>query len=144
MRKYYIFIIIVTLILIPVVATGFIVGGTPASLQEIALDTKRISDFETIKQAVDFYFKENNKLPVSTDKLNMQTKLVDPTTYKQYDYEIISNSSYKLCAEFSTDSNQTENMYPSSSIKKHNKGYDCVIYQVSNIGLPGIRQPGNF
>lgn len=144
MRKYYIFIVIITLILVPIVVTGFIVGGTPATLQEIALDTKRISDFETIKQAVDLYFKENNKLPVSTDKLNIQTKLVDPTTNEPYHYEIVSNSSYKLCAEFSTDSNQTENMYPSSSTKRHNKGYDCIIYQVSNIGIPRMQNTGDF
>lgn len=38
MRKYYIFIVIVTLLLIPVLVAGFVVGGTPATLQEIALD----------------------------------------------------------------------------------------------------------
>lgn len=136
MRKYYIFIIIVALGLVPVLIAGFVIGGTPATLQEIALDTKRMNDFEMIKQGIDLYFQDNNKLPVSIDELNMKTQLVDPTTNGPYHYEIVSNSSYKLCAEFSTDSNQAENMYQSSSTKRHNKGYDCITYQVSNTGFP--------
>lgn len=142
MRNYYIFIGLLSALVIGVIVTGFILGGTPISQRAIALDQSRISDFYDIKYGIEDYYRDNKTLPASLSNLKENLKLEDPETKSNYTYSATSSTAYKLCTTFSADSNQEKenyHYYSTSDKNSHKKGYDCLEYTLSDyiINLSG-------
>lgn len=135
MRNYYIFIGLLGVLVIGVIVTGFILGGTPISQRAIALDKSRLSDFSNIKYKIEDYYRDNKTLPASLSSLKGNLKLQDPETKSNYTYSVTSSTAYKLCTAFSTDSNQEKEdyyNYSTSDKNSHKKGYDCLEYALSD------------
>lgn len=133
MSKYNLFIAIFTLFVIALIIVGFIIGGTPASMRDLTLDSTRMANFHELERQIQNYYQTNSSLPKNlTELTNLSSgNYTDPTTRKSYDYKIISQFSYQLCATFSTDSNSktASSIYISSpSTDKHKKGYDCLNF----------------
>lgn len=135
MRNYYIFISVLGVLVISILILGFAIIGTPLSQQAISLDTQRLSNFSNIKRKIDDFYRTNNNLPNSLGELEVTTPITDPKTKSRYDYQIVSPYSYKLCTEFSTDS-EGITKYTSTPViildssEKHKKGYDCILYEI--------------
>lgn len=134
MAKYYFIILVVWIVSIVIIGTGFYLAGTPVSQKSVQLDTTRMGDFSNINSAISTYFGTHQKLPPSlSDITNTYTVTTDPETRKPYTYQPVSATSYKLCTTFSLaskDLTPTPN-YTYNTIAldtSHKKGYDCITY----------------
>ena len=141
MRRYYLGILIINIVVIITVVAGLLVGGTPGNLKEIGYDTARITSFSNIKYAIQTYYRSYFRLPVYlTDITISPESLRDPQTKEPFTYTKESSMSYKLCAKFSTDSAEIKAKYTKdyyggynyggSNENEHKKGFDCITYTV--------------
>jgi hypothetical protein len=130
---------IVSAIVLTAVITGLILSGSPAEERLRQFDQERISDLQQIQYAViDEYYNRFGSLP---DSLEIAMKnspsspeiYTDPETKSYYDYSIISDKQYQLCAFFSLSSkDQTESV---SAMWSHDSGYACFTLQVTDTRL---------
>ena len=133
MPKYNLFIAVFSIFVVALIVIGFVIGGTPASMRDLTLDSTRIANFHEIDRLIQNYYQTNSALPKSLSDLTSlsSNSYTDPKTRKPYDYKIVSEFNYQLCATFSTDSNSktASSAYPSTSnIDKHRKDYDCLNF----------------
>lgn len=151
MRKQYISITILGMLVLIVCIVGFSIIGSPISQKAIRFDETRITDFSTIKSSVETFYSTNKQLPNSISDLEFtySPEPKDPETKQSYTYEKISDTDFKLCTTFSTDSdevskkNQTNSRYNYSydylaTANKHKKGYACITYPLPTYLLPYV------
>lgn len=146
MRNYYLFIGALSLIVVALLITGFVIGGTPVSQRLVALDTTRLADFSALQTSIIAYYQNHVRLPEKLSDLSLPTLPTDPVTRQAYIYQPTTATSFKLCAEFATDSSKTNpsdslRAYPISSEYTHKKGYDCVTYNIPDYVVPGVPTP---
>ena len=69
---------------------------------------QRISDLRNISRNVDLYWETNQKLPESFEDMSGQRYSIfsihDPESNEEYEYRVIEEAGYELCAVFSADS----------------------------------------
>lgn len=87
------------------IVSGFFIIGSPSHFRDIRLDTERTSDLQSIQYQVLNRFQIKRAVPATlaelTDALIGFTVPVDPETGAPYTYEVLSKTSFKLCAHFS-------------------------------------------
>lgn len=136
---------------------GIIIAGSPWTERLKKFDTQRASHLSALDSAITRYANSNNKLPSNLEELkNKDTDMysvrvmstTDPDTEKPYEYKIVSDSVYELCATFAF-SNQEEketgqDIYSIYSLgssggkwSRHDKGRVChegtVMFRQTNI-----------
>ena len=88
------------------VVFGFFIAGSPQSRRLERLDERRISDLSVIQSQVIDYWQRKSKLPVDLDSLAGSFFGVsipnDPKTKSPYEYKVLSNLKFELCAVFET------------------------------------------
>jgi hypothetical protein len=86
------------------VVAGIIVVGTPAEGRMQRLDRVRAADLRSIVAAVDRYWRQHEELPASLRDLaadpRAQVSVRDPASETEYEYRIVDDDSYELCAVF--------------------------------------------
>jgi len=102
----------VTVLVVVFIGYGIILGGTPSQQRAFQFDQRRTSDLQQISYAIDSYWQNNEKLPASfADLKNQQYSYIqsvtDPKTQVAYEYRVIGDKLYELCATFETDSLKT-------------------------------------
>ncbi len=129
----------VTTSIIVSVLYGFFLVGTPASQRLITFDDRRVSDLQSITYAIDAYWQRNNALPESLEDLRGPSYYVnsiqDLKTGMPYEYRIISENAYELCAVFETESSAKEDLRAipkpfSEQIWNHGIGRTCFTLEV--------------
>lgn len=122
-----------TLAVAAIVIVAAIVGGlvfvdTPKQTRMKDYDSQRENHLQTLRQAVNDYYAANQELPESLDQLEVYAKrLMDPVTNEPYDYSVISEDEYQLCATFETasDDELTNRNYPLDYEFRHDAGTEC-------------------
>lgn len=94
------------------VAFGIYIVGSPSQQRLIQFDQRRISDLQQISFAVDAFWQINEKLPAGFDDLKNQRyyyiqSVTDPKTGVAYEYRVLGDKLYELCAIFETNSSQS-------------------------------------
>ncbi|MEK7542301.1 MAG: DUF5671 domain-containing protein, partial [Patescibacteria group bacterium] len=111
-----VFVGVVTTIIIFAVVYGFFLVGTPASQRLLQFDERRVSDLANITYATDSYWERNKQLPETLEDLRdpryYVQSLGDPKTGEPYEYRVISDTAYELCAVFETDSAMQQSKVP--------------------------------
>jgi type II secretory pathway pseudopilin PulG len=112
----------------------------PSEVRARSLDQQRLQNLAQTDSAIKIYYNSHRTLPAALSALDsegmMQTKWHDPETQRPYDYEVLSETSYRLCAVFSRASRTSDsesNPYV-SSLKKHSVGRDCFEQSVGPYG----------
>ena len=86
------------------VVAGVIVAGTPAKGRMQRLDRVRADDLRAIMTAVDRYWSQHEQLPASLRDLaadpRAEVPVTDPASGTEYEYRIVDDDSYELCAVF--------------------------------------------
>lgn len=86
------------------IITGVIVVGSPAEGRLQRLDSARIEDLKGIMVAMDSFWVRNERLPASLEVLGadprVQVKTHDPGSAELYDYALLDEDTYELCATF--------------------------------------------
>lgn len=117
------------------IVAGFFVIGGPGEARLERLDRERIEDLRRIEHAVAEVWDRTETLPPSLDSLRTADRLladdlVDPTTAEPYDYRVLSDSTYELCATFERASEETSvPYYDRTAIDSHSAGRQCFTVQ---------------
>jgi outer membrane murein-binding lipoprotein Lpp len=107
---------IIILSVVATVVAGLWLAGSPAQERARRLDASRVSSLQSIANAIDQYYNNQNALPPDLETLAKAREtyyiggLNDPETGVPYDYAIRGTDTYDLCATFSTDTMDQESM----------------------------------
>ena len=88
---------------------GFFIIGTPATQRERRFDEERISDLQMMQSEIVNYWDQKDVLPQSLSDLENSISgykvQKDPETGESYEYRVISDLTFELCATFKRSSN---------------------------------------
>lgn len=139
MIKYYLTMAVASMIVVGAIIYAFTITGSPFEQRSRKLDQKRVADITDLSRAVEDYYRENNKLPEKLREAsknlyrqNRQTDVKDPETNQEYEYSTTGFTTYKICAEFATASDQEIDRLDYYYDKKfeHPKGHYCFDLEV--------------
>ena len=137
MLKYYIGMAIVGAVFIGAMIAIFFESGSPLDAKGRKFDEERIRDIQSLKYSVEDYYRENGKLPDKLSGITLKSyqtdSTKDPETGKEYEYSVASDTSYKICATFSTSSSDKKNArtLDYNNEFNHPKGYHCLNLKLS-------------
>jgi hypothetical protein len=105
-KAYRLFALISGLLVVGAIVWGFTVMGLPQSQRATQLDATRINDLQSIQSQITYYYQQKATVPATlndlVDPISNYTLPTDPETDLAYQYEKVSSSSFKLCANFAT------------------------------------------
>ena len=88
------------------ILAGFFVAGSPQSERKRRFDEQRVSDLQTIQYQIITYWQAKEKLPPTIEDLRDELlgfiPPIDPETGNSYEYRIVEDKSFELCAIFNT------------------------------------------
>lgn len=121
------------------IVSGFFIIGTPRHFRDIRLDTERTSDLQSIQYQILNRYQIKRAVPSSLDELNDAlngfTVPVDPQTQAPYTYEVLSKTSFKLCAHFNAETSDTAGRGATTD--------SYATYPVAYPGGYGMKQGGD-
>lgn len=104
---------------------GLQYAGAPAAERSRRIDQRRVDDLRQIGDRVDLYWTRQGELPPSLDALAEDgsdlTGFADPVTADQYEYRILTTSSFELCAQFDTATSSPDGR----EFWRHQAGRQC-------------------
>ncbi len=143
-------------IVIASVIAGFFLVGSPFEQRIRRIDERRVSDLQFIQSEIINYWTNKEKLPENLSLLRDDIRgvsiPVDPETGAEYEYKIIGERKFALCASFSraTESSgaPTQKLVPAEPYVgienwEHREGWVCFertidpdIYRPKTKGIP--------
>lgn len=105
-----------TIIIAAFIASLFTVES-PKEARRVKADENITRDLYHIRSAINRYYRENEKLPEKLTDLSevmrfiTNEEITDETSGKEYEYRILDEKRYELCAEFQTASEKALNRY---------------------------------
>ncbi len=100
--------VIALLVVIISIALGFLILGSPFTQRLLRFDERKLNDLQSIQGQAVYYWQQKNVLPKSlsllTDEIGGFAAPVDPQTGKPYDYRVIADKQFELCADFNQPS----------------------------------------
>ena len=142
-RKTLLMLVFATVLTAVALVYGFSTIPSPALQRELKLDHERVSSLGELQYSIDAYYRNNNRLPESLNILaknsyysTRELNKVDPQTNQPYEYLVINDTKYQLCAVFTTDSENDPAEYDSENYNystyknkfKHSKGRQCFDF----------------
>jgi type II secretory pathway pseudopilin PulG len=143
MQRQQVFIFGFGVIAILAIVAVVLIGGTPSQVRQQKLDEQRVSDLSRIEGGITEYARTQVRLNqlngTSTPKAYLPADLAvldvpgvgnyyiyDPVTREKYSYEVISPTSFRLCATFATANNQTTTQLSAGDrLWLHSAGQHC-------------------
>lgn len=98
----------VGLLLVAVIASGFLILGSPAQVRLSRFDDQKVNDLQNIQWQIVNYWQQKQKLPIAlsdlSDSISGFIAPADPQSSEPYMYEVTGKLSFKLCATFNAES----------------------------------------
>ncbi len=105
-RLNKIFAIIIAVVVLASIISGFFIVGTPWQQRSRKMDEQRIADLQGLQyQLVDYWSRKGSlpqELMVLQDNISGFMVPLDPESKAGYEYKIIDKLKFELCANFST------------------------------------------
>lgn len=83
---------------------GFFIVGSPKAARDAQMDSRRVSDLQSVQWQVVNYWQRKQVLPASLDDFNdpISSFVVpsDPVTNESYGYKVLGQRDFALCANF--------------------------------------------
>ncbi|MEK7076348.1 MAG: DUF5671 domain-containing protein [Patescibacteria group bacterium] len=99
---------VVVAVVILAIGFGFYVAGSPQNQRTVRFDERRTQDLSFLQSQVINYWQKKNALPQNLDQMaNDILGIViprDPKTGAPYEYKVLGNLKFELCATFETSS----------------------------------------
>ncbi|MFA6422247.1 MAG: DUF5671 domain-containing protein [Candidatus Buchananbacteria bacterium] len=135
---------IIALILVLVFVIGSIAGAfffmdSPKTSKLKRFDMTRSSDLSSLNGYIASKYMENKKLPDIND--SQVTSFKDPETQKPYEYKVIDDKQYELCANFAFAVTDTEKYPGSEDWFNHLAGYQCFTKKALDSNLNPVEKP---
>ena len=106
---------IVSFVVLASVVGSFFIVGTPANQRERRFDEQRIFDLQIIQNEIITYWMQKGILPLRLDEMENSiygfVMPLDPQERTSYEYNILSDVSFELCAEFKTSNKDFNAVY---------------------------------
>ena len=124
---------IVSVVVAIAVVAGFLALGTPRSERGRRLDDARLEDLRAASARVSGHFARTGALPSSLAEADAAlpgaTPLADPETRAPYAYEVLGDSTFRLCATFDhpTEDDRARMAYDPWA---HAAGRSCFRFRV--------------
>ena len=137
-----------------IIVGAFFISGSPFRARLEKLDTQRVSDLQNIQSQIVYYWQKKGTIPISlnelTDSISGYSAPKDPETSLLYEYRVLGNLTFELCATFSAISptDQASQLRQTSSIGpmglensswQHKTGRTCFTRTIDSI----LYAPGN-
>ncbi len=131
-------------VVLAAVIVGIILLDSPAQERLRRLDERRIDDLHQLAYGVDIYWTREGHLPASLAELSEEGRIVrdlaDPETGDPYEYRVLDDKTFELCAVFTRDSGTGGRDIPDRSFWLHGPGRQCFKLEAQDIGrVPEIR-----
>lgn len=140
-----------TVIVLFALIGGFWVMGSPAQQRLRRIDEQRVRDLQTMTYNMQNYYSQKKELPSALPMLrdfdpSLQLPR-DPQTKQNYEYEVISDQNYKVCARFAVPSlgqNPESTMmtpypYEGDGSWEHGAGRQCFERRVRTDVAPLVK-----
>lgn len=103
-------------VVVTAIAWGFAIIGSPFEQREKRLDERRVQDLQSIQNYITNYWQNKETLPENVDDLEDPLLgvivPVDPEMGESYEYRVIDNLKFELCATFKTESKDGQSAIP--------------------------------
>ncbi len=110
---------VVVAVVILSIGFGFYVAGSPANQRMVRFDETRVGDLSSLQSQIINYWQKKNSLPQNLDQLvNDILGIVipkDPKTGSLYEYRVLGNLKFELCATFETSTSGQNAVGPKSA-----------------------------
>jgi hypothetical protein len=131
-----IFAVAVAIMVVTAVAGGLILIGSPSQERIRRIDAQRVADLSAIASNVDLYWTRHKSLPASLTYLSKEqggsVQLLDRDTKQPYEYRMLSDSNYELCAHFAqTPTDQSDTLH--KNFWAHGQGRQCFNLKVQEV-----------
>lgn len=114
------------LVALAAVVAGFMTVGSPYKQRALKMDSRRVSDLQTLQWQIVSYWQQKEKLPATLADLNDAISGIvipkDPDTEAQYEYVVKGPTSFELCATF-----DLKNEDPRGRGEFYGRGYDIAV-----------------
>jgi|SRR5579872_3537492 len=115
------------LVVAGMLASGFTFIGSPRTQRTLRADQRRTGDLYAIAVRVNSNWSANgNKLPEHLDELQ-NLAVSDPITRSTYEYRVMGNSRYELCATFALASQDSRGVW------SHPSGRHCFALDATRV-----------
>jgi len=124
-------------ILIVFISSLFIVES-PMQTRLRKIDQEVIRDFNKIDGQINIFYNDAGKLPKNLEEIIEESNYIieddvkHPVTEKAYDYKILDDKKYELCAEFNLSNKDTDDRDKGyyEDIWKYDAGYQCISQKI--------------
>jgi len=117
--------LILSFVVLASIITGFFIIGTPAEQRQRRFDEQRAANLQTLQDQIINYWTRKEVLPQNLNELEDSVSgfivPTDPGSDLAYEYIVIDELSFKLCATFKTS---TEDFNSTSQISKYSYPYN--------------------
>jgi hypothetical protein len=100
------------------------------------IDAQRVADLHSVASAIDLYCTRHKSLPASLEALSREpggsVKLLDRDTKRPYEYRMLSDNTYELCAHFARDSTDQSDAL-NKNFWAHGQGRQCFNLKVQEV-----------
>ena len=128
---------VVTAIVMAAVIGGIILLDSPAQERLRRLDERRVTDLRELSYAVDLYWTREGSLPPTLEELSSApgvfVELFDPETRQPYEYRVLGETTYELCAVFARDTATDEREAPFRSLWSHGPSRQCFQLEAQDV-----------
>ena len=122
------------IIIIAAFASALLIVESPKQARDRKLDNAILEDFSTISNGLNNYYSDNQKLPATLEELKFEVlfmtedNLRDPDTSQAYEYIVMGDKKYQLCAVFRTSNvdYQDVNIQFYRETWPHKAGKQCI------------------
>jgi hypothetical protein len=115
------------------VGYGIYVAGSPGQQRMERLDALRASHLESIVHQVNDHWRQTGSLPDSLESLRRQPReFDDPETDVPYEYRVIDDANFEICAVFATDTtgqNEWQGPVHAPNVRRHGVGLTCFEFE---------------
>ena len=133
------FVWIIIGVVVLAVVYGIFLAGSPITQRLLQSDQIRTSNLQQISFALDEYWARNQKLPETLEGLQdsryyFVESIADPITKEPYEYRVLGEKQYELCATFDLASTESGAglRFPSkvSKVWEHGVGRICFELEI--------------
>lgn len=141
----------ISVIILTIIISGFFLIGSPSESRNRIDDSTRESDLSSIQYNITNFWQQKSRLPQNleelVDPLTLVSLPLDPDTKLAYEYKVLGENKFELCATFETSSTKFDNestVRPSSPVYNdngftHKEGRNCFERTIDPELFPPIK-----
>jgi hypothetical protein len=114
---------------------------SPSATRDRKIDEQIINNFSSLEYAINDYYNQFNKMPVSLMEVKEESKSIlrdedlrDPESKELFEYKVTGETSFELCANFRTSNKDNDNAryryMPENNL--HDSGYQCLERKIKS------------